>query len=109
MQRRGTGGAETLDVVLKLWAADGKFTYHGTYFNIDAPDLDTVTGRGLYMKPYQQPHPPIGVASTTVDSGSLRLAGARGWIPMSSSLLAPPYQDTLANGARGGSRRWARR
>jgi alkanesulfonate monooxygenase SsuD/methylene tetrahydromethanopterin reductase-like flavin-dependent oxidoreductase (luciferase family) len=83
--------AETLDVVLKLWAADGKFTYHGTYFNIDAPDLDAVTGRGLYMKPYQQPHPPIGVASTTVDSGSLRLAGARGWIPMSSSLLAPPY------------------
>jgi alkanesulfonate monooxygenase SsuD/methylene tetrahydromethanopterin reductase-like flavin-dependent oxidoreductase (luciferase family) len=46
------------------------------------------------MKPYQQPHPQIGVASTTISSGSLRLAGERGWIPMSSSLLVPQYLKT---------------
>jgi alkanesulfonate monooxygenase SsuD/methylene tetrahydromethanopterin reductase-like flavin-dependent oxidoreductase (luciferase family) len=44
-----------------------------------------------YHKPYQQPHPPIGVAASSPQSGSIRMAGERGWIPMSSSLLARPY------------------
>jgi alkanesulfonate monooxygenase SsuD/methylene tetrahydromethanopterin reductase-like flavin-dependent oxidoreductase (luciferase family) len=46
------------------------------------------------MKPYQKPHPPIGVAATSVGSHSIRLAGEHGWIPMSSSLLAPPHLKT---------------
>ena len=83
--------AEALDVILNLWASEGKFTYHGNYFDIDAPAMDTVKDRGLYMKPYQNPHPPIGVAASSIGSGSIRLAGERGWIPMSSSLLAPPH------------------
>ena len=80
---------EVLDIVLKIWESEGKFTYRGKYFDISAPELDPVKERGLYIKPYQQPHPPIGVASTSVDSASGRNAGARGWIPMSSSLLSP--------------------
>lgn len=83
--------AEVLDVVLKLWASEGKFSYHGAYFDIDAPELDPVTERGYYMKPYQQPHPPIGVAATSLQSNSIALAGERGWIPMSSSLLVSPH------------------
>ena len=51
--------------------------------------MDPVKDRGFYMKPYQKPHPPIGVAATSLGSTSIRLAGERGWIPMSSSLLAP--------------------
>jgi alkanesulfonate monooxygenase SsuD/methylene tetrahydromethanopterin reductase-like flavin-dependent oxidoreductase (luciferase family) len=43
------------------------------------------------MKPYQRPHPPIAVAASTPDSSSMRMAGARGWIPMSSSLLSRTY------------------
>ena len=80
---------EVLDIVLKIWESEGKFTYRGKYFDISAPELDPATDRGLYIKPYQQPHPPIAVASTSVDSVSGRNAGARGWIPMSSSLLSP--------------------
>src|SRR6058998_2965761 len=53
--------AEVLDVVLKLWASEGRFTYHGKFFDIDTPVLDPVKDRGYYMKPYQQPHPPIAV------------------------------------------------
>lgn len=83
--------AEALEVILKLWAADGTFAYHGTYFHIEVPAFDAVTERGLYMKPYQQPHPPIGVASTTIGSDSMRLAGERGWFPMTSSGLAAPH------------------
>src|SRR3989442_191863 len=80
--------AEVLDVVLKLWASDGRFTYRGKFFDIDTPVLDPVKGRGYYMKPYQEPHPPIAVAASTPESSSMRMAGERGWIPMSSSLLS---------------------
>jgi alkanesulfonate monooxygenase SsuD/methylene tetrahydromethanopterin reductase-like flavin-dependent oxidoreductase (luciferase family) len=83
--------AEVLDVVLQLWESEGNFSYHGKFFNIEAPELDPVKERGYYMKPYQQPHPPIGVAASSPQSGSIRMAGERGWIPMSSSLLARPY------------------
>jgi alkanesulfonate monooxygenase SsuD/methylene tetrahydromethanopterin reductase-like flavin-dependent oxidoreductase (luciferase family) len=83
--------AEVLEIVLKLWESEGKFTYQGKYYDIAAPELDPVLERGLHMKPYQQPHPPIGVAATSIGSGSIKVAGARGWIPMSSSNLAPQY------------------
>lgn len=83
--------AEALDVILKLWASDGSFSYHGKYFTVNAPDMDPVRERGYYMKPYQKPHPPIGVAGTSQGSAALRMAGARGWMPMSSSLLAPVH------------------
>ena len=81
--------AEVLDVVLKLWDSDGEFEYKGEFFDIKAPSFNTETERGLHMKPYQQPHPPIAVAASTPTSGSMEMAGERGYIPMSSSLLAP--------------------
>ena len=80
--------AEVLDVVLQLWASDGPFTYHGKFFDIDTPLFDPVKARGYYMKPYQRPHPPIAVAASTPGSSSMRMAGERGFIPMSSSLLS---------------------
>jgi alkanesulfonate monooxygenase SsuD/methylene tetrahydromethanopterin reductase-like flavin-dependent oxidoreductase (luciferase family) len=83
--------AEVLDVVLKLWASEGQFSYHGKFFDIDTPVFDPVKDRGYYMKPYQLPHPPIAVAASTPDSGSMRMAGERGFIPMSSSLLSRSF------------------
>ena len=83
--------AEVLDVVLKLWASEGPFSYHGKFFDIETPAFDAVKDRGYYMKPYQTPHPPIAVAASTPKSDSMRTAGERGWIPMSSSLLSRTY------------------
>src|SRR5687768_8025364 len=83
--------AEVLDVVLALWASTGRFSYHGKFFDIEAPPFDDVKARGYYMKPFQQPHPPIAVAASTPQSESMTMAGERGWIPMSSSLLSRPY------------------
>ena len=42
------------------------------------------------MKPFQQPHPPISAAATTIRSDSNRNAGINGWIPMSSPTLSVP-------------------
>ena len=83
--------AEVFDVVLKLWASEGPFSYHGKFFDVETPIYDPIKGRGYYMKPLQQPHPPIAVAASTPDSASMRMAGERGYIPMSSSLLARTY------------------
>jgi len=83
--------AEVLEVVLALWASEEPLTYRGKFFDIQAPAFDGVKDRGYYMKPYQRPHPPIAVAASTPDSGSMRTAGERGWIPMSSSLLSRAY------------------
>ena len=82
-------GKEALEVILGLWAAeDGQYQHEGKYFNIQAPYSAPPDGRRdlqrkLYYRPYQQPHPPIAVAAATPKTRSLRLAGERGWIPMS--------------------------
>jgi len=86
--------AEALDLVLKLWASDGKFSYRGQHFTVDAPALDPVRERGLYMKPYQKPHPPIAVAGFSHFSPTLALAGEHGWIPMSINFAPPPALKT---------------
>ena len=71
----GEKSREVLDVVLKMWQNEGKFEYHGKYFDIDAPELDSVKERGLHMKPFQEPLPPISAAATTI---AARLARS-GW------------------------------
>ncbi|MGH7335036.1 MAG: LLM class flavin-dependent oxidoreductase, partial [Candidatus Rokuibacteriota bacterium] len=78
--------AEVLDVVLKLWASEGPFSYRGRFFTIDTPAFDSVKARGYYMKPYQQPHPPIGVAAASYKSPTLMIAGEQGFLPMSLDL-----------------------
>src|SRR5258708_22284752 len=43
-----------------------------------------------HLKPKQAPHPPIGVAGLSKNSDTLKLAGERGFIPMSLN-LNPAY------------------
>ena len=107
-QAVGERSAEVLDVVLKIWENEGKFEYHGKYFDISAPELDPVKERGLYMKPFQLPHPPISAAATSVRSSSIKNAGAKGWIPMSSPTLSIPnltgHWEEFSDGATGAGR-----
>ena len=39
------------------------------------------------LKPYQQPHPPIAMSVIKSNSMAAHLAGQRGYIPISSSLV----------------------
>ena len=83
-------GKEALEVILGLWAAeDGHYGYEGKYYQVHAPEAPPELERRLYYRPYQQPHPPIGVAATTPRSDTIRMAGEMGWMPMSSSNLLP--------------------
>ena len=95
---------EALDVVLGLWQGDSTYAHEGRFYNVKAPKFNPVTERGLHMKPLQQPHPPIAVAATGPQSGSLQVAGERGWWPMSSSLLSsrflPEHWQAVVDGAK---------
>ena len=95
-------GKEALDIILGLWAAeDGHFGYEGKYYQVHAPEVSAELERRLYYKPYQKPHPPIGVAASSPNSDTIRMAGERGWIPMTNlmSQHVPQLWDNLEEGA----------
>jgi alkanesulfonate monooxygenase SsuD/methylene tetrahydromethanopterin reductase-like flavin-dependent oxidoreductase (luciferase family) len=59
-----------------------------------------------HIKPYQDPHPPIGVTGFSAGSETLKLAGERGYLPMSLDLntdyVATHWDAVLEGAARSG-------
>lgn len=51
--------AEAVDVLQRVWGADEPLTYNGTYFQCE--------GAWPQPRPYQDPHPPIWVATDSPD------------------------------------------
>ena len=107
-------GREALEVILGLWSAEnGHFDYEGKYYQVHAPETSPELERRLYYKPYQKPHPPIGVAATSPKSDTIRLAGERGWMPMSSPNLLTrdlrAHWDVVEEGAASAGRTADRR
>ena len=92
---------ESIDIILKIWENDGPFEYKGKFWNVNLPD--TMYGTLKYfLGPYQKPHPPIGVASVSIGSETLKIAGERGFIPMSLGLngeYIASHWDAVAEGA----------
>jgi alkanesulfonate monooxygenase SsuD/methylene tetrahydromethanopterin reductase-like flavin-dependent oxidoreductase (luciferase family) len=78
---------DAVDLVLKLWQDAEPGLYEHKYWRFTVPKPDPEIGLGFYFKPYQKPHPPIGVAGVTLKSDTLVLAGERGWIPMSINIV----------------------
>lgn len=95
---------DAVDLVIKLWtgeAAPGLYEQHNWRFTVPTPDVSI--GKHVHIKPFQQPHPPVAVAGVSERSETLRLAGERGWIPMSINLIPPralaTHWDQVAAGA----------
>jgi alkanesulfonate monooxygenase SsuD/methylene tetrahydromethanopterin reductase-like flavin-dependent oxidoreductase (luciferase family) len=80
---------EALDIILRLWAAEEPFEYRGEYWNVNRPET-MFTNLRYHLKPYQKPHPPIGVAGLSPNSDTLLLAGEHGFMPMSLN-INPSY------------------
>ncbi len=80
---------EALDIILRLWSDEPEFDYKGKYWHVTKTGtmLDTLRP---HIKPLQKPHPPIGVAGVSKGSDTLKLAGERGFWPMSLN-LNPTY------------------
>ena len=76
---------EALDIILRLWTEAEPFDYAGKYWQISKTGrmLDVL---GPHITPFQRPHPPIGVAGLSPGSETLKLAGERGYLPLSLNL-----------------------
>jgi alkanesulfonate monooxygenase SsuD/methylene tetrahydromethanopterin reductase-like flavin-dependent oxidoreductase (luciferase family) len=81
--------AEALEIITRIWTAEGPFKYKGEFFSVDYPAWDDDYA-GPWLKPLQKPHPPIAMAGLSPKSPSLRKAGEMGLIPLSLN-LSPNY------------------
>ena len=77
---------DALDLILRLWDDPKPGLYEHKYWRFTVPEPVSEKGLRLHMKPYQKPHPPIGVAGFSSKSETLVIAGERGYIPMTTSL-----------------------
>lgn len=78
---------DVLDTVLALWNDPRPGVYEHPRWRFRVPERQDDIGVSLHLRPYQKPHPPIGVAGISPRSDMLTLAGQRGWIPMSINLI----------------------
>jgi limonene 1,2-monooxygenase len=85
---------ESLEFILKAWSANEQFDWPGKYWK-----ASQVVATPL---PYQKPHPPIAVATTT--ESTLRMAGERGYLSLSAYLESgaafKQRADVYAQGAK---------
>ena len=73
------------------------------------PETVTDYGLRLHVRPYQKPHPPIGVAGVSPRSGTLKMGAAKGWMPMSINLVPPvllkTHWEAIEEGAQAAGRK----
>ena len=96
---------EALDIILSCWQKDGPSDYAGKYWSVNAPAYND--RYYWHVKPYAPPEPRIGFAGFMPKSGSLTLAGERGYIPLSFN-VAPEnvgvHWDVVDQSAKGAGR-----
>src|SRR5436190_22952188 len=98
---------EALDMILKYWAEDRPFDYVGKFWKVSKTGMmyDLLYP---HVKPLQKPHPPIGVAGLSKKSDTLKLAGERGFIPMSLN-LNPGYVGSHWDSVEAGAAKTGRK
>lgn len=80
---------EALDMMLELWSSEPPYKMHGKHWTIDMKEWTHHDIKlGYVPKPFQQPHPPIAISAMSPFSGSLKFAGARGYIPVTANFIA---------------------
>ncbi|MBM3944364.1 MAG: LLM class flavin-dependent oxidoreductase [SAR202 cluster bacterium] len=96
---------EALEVMLFLWQAKGPSQFKGKYWTVNVPSDDEFAAMKLKIniEPFTKPHPPIAVAAGSPHSQTLKLAGERGYIPLTLGLgaayLASQW-ESLEEGAK---------
>jgi alkanesulfonate monooxygenase SsuD/methylene tetrahydromethanopterin reductase-like flavin-dependent oxidoreductase (luciferase family) len=83
---------ECIDMVRQLWAQDPPYRMDGRFWRIKLEDAIWPEFKVGYLpRPYQLPHPPIALSILNPNSPSARLAGERGFIPVSGNFLHRRY------------------
>ena len=98
---------ESLGIMTSLWT-EGPSEFKGEFWSTCKPDPRFET-LGYHLRPFQQPHPPIAIAGLTPGSENHRLAGEKGYIPVSLTIspdatVTAAHWDTVVEGAARTSR-----
>ncbi len=106
---QGLMTVEGIDLILKLWQSEAPFDFKGKYWNVSVNETNPKLGIGNILKPYQKPHPPIGMSIIKGDSMAARMAGQRGYMPLSTNLVpavtVKQHWDTYCTGAEEAGKR----
>ncbi len=98
---------EALDIILRLWTEEEPFDYPGKFWHVTRTG-DMYETLRPHIRPFQKPHPPIGVAGFSKGSETLKVAGERGFLPLSLNLNAgyvASHWEAVEEGARRTGRR----
>ena len=86
---------ESIEQILAIWSSEPPYNLTGEFWNISTErTLVPEVGQGIFVKPYQQPHPPIVVTTIAPNSKGLVKTAERGWLPLSSSFVQPEIVAT---------------
>ena len=100
---------EALSIMLKVWTSDEGFDHEGEFWKFRRQDWDEHE-QGPWLKPYQRPHPPIGMAGISASSGTLAVAGRLGFPADEHEHRRQPLPGRALGHLRGaGQRRRSRR
>src|SRR2546430_4361573 len=97
-----------LDLILELWNDPKPGLYESKHWRFRIPEPQEDIGLSLHLRPYQRPHPPIGVAGVSPKSETLVMAGERGYIPMSINFVPARTLRTHWDSVDAGGRRAGR-
>lgn len=96
--------AEAIKTILKIWEDPKPGVYESPWWKFTIPQPQEDIGLRAHMRPFQHPHPPIGVAGVSPRSSTLKMAGKNGWIPMSINLIPPSLLKTHWEAVEEGAR-----
>jgi alkanesulfonate monooxygenase SsuD/methylene tetrahydromethanopterin reductase-like flavin-dependent oxidoreductase (luciferase family) len=93
---------ESIDLMTRLWT-EGASEFNGEFWSSDVPQGD-IAGLGYHLTPFQKPHPPIAIAGLTPGSSNHKLAGEKGYIPVSLGIdpdasITAKHWDAVVEGA----------
>jgi alkanesulfonate monooxygenase SsuD/methylene tetrahydromethanopterin reductase-like flavin-dependent oxidoreductase (luciferase family) len=93
---------EALELMTRLWA-EGAHDFQGEFWSMRKP-RSKLGGLGYHLRPYQDPHPPIAIAGMTPGSANHKLAGEKGYIPVSFGIspdtaITARHWDAVVEGA----------
>lgn len=75
---------ESLEIITRLWT-EGPADMRGEFWTMGAVRT-TLPGLGFHLRPFQRPYPPIAIAGLTPGSENHKLAGEKGYLPVSLSI-----------------------
>ncbi|UUX49681.1 LLM class flavin-dependent oxidoreductase [Nisaea acidiphila] len=107
---RAMAMVESIDLIQKVWSEDPPWSHEGEHFTASISDrVLPEYGIGRFIKPYQQPHPPIAVSVRGANSMTAHFAGQRGWCLLSGNFVPAAdiatHWPTYAGGAEKAGRR----